>query len=146
PTSSTFFLPANIFATNLYRASTMPRRLGSECHTALARRPSVDRPFSSRRATCPWYCASFVFSLMSVHPQQHASGFALPDHGDGLVHLLEWKFVRHQAVERQLAGLEQPHVARDVDVRLGAAAMRSRQHLPEMQRQRIDRDVVALAR
>src|SRR5205814_4910356 len=40
----------------------------------------------------------------------------------------------------------QPDVAGNVDVRLGAAAMRSAQHFLEMQRQRIDRDVVPFFR
>src|SRR6266850_479018 len=116
-------------------SKSMPTSMATSCLTTRRSRAARAATAPSRRGAARGAGTDVHVSDQpcSIHPQEHATGLALPDEGNRVVHLVERKLVRHQAVERELAGLQEPHVSRNVHVRLGAAAVRSGQHLLEVQ-------------
>src|SRR5580700_11992515 len=76
-------------------------------------------------------------------PQQHAAGGAAAHDVERCVDIVEREFVGDQAFERQPPGFDQPDQPRDVDVRHRVAAVGAGQYFVEMDRQRVDRDLLA---
>src|SRR3984957_5041880 len=76
-------------------------------------------------------------------PQQHAAGTAAAHHVERGIDVVEREFVGDQALERQPPGFDQPDQPRDVDVRHRIAAVRPGQDFVEMDRQCVDRNLLA---
>src|ERR1700734_705774 len=76
-------------------------------------------------------------------PQQYTAGGAAAHHVERGVDIVEREFVGDQALERQPPGFDQPDQPRNVDVGHRIAAVRAGQHFVEMDRQRVDRYLLA---